>query len=306
MNRSKWKVIALSLATLVVGLGPSRAQEPTGGGAPPPDAGPAPVAQNLPGKVETGVVEGPQPEREERVIVTTPSIVYTFTTRGATLSKAVLQDPRFTHAARTPVPGVPSDKLVEGQIDMVTTWGTKWLPFSSEFGKLGYPGQATMVIRRGKGGAISNGSIKGGQLEAPSARGELAVDRPVMENDLLRVTAPPSLAAEYRVAKVGPGGAITPSKPFPESTATGVAYEVVRIGAVDVLYDQNRNFTRVSATPGLPLVYVWPDPSIDQSPIWIERRFDMGQSPFELKLAVTVHNVGGELAQVQNGLRIGG
>ena len=119
MNRSKWKVIALSLATLVVGLGPSRAQEPTGGGAPPPDAGPAPVAQNLPGKVETGVVEGPQPEREERVIVTTPSIVYTFTTRGATLSKAVLQDPRFTHAARTPVPGVPSDKLVEGQIDML-------------------------------------------------------------------------------------------------------------------------------------------------------------------------------------------
>jgi len=282
------------------------AQEPTGQPATgPADAGPTTPSQPVAGVVENGVVDGQQPEREERIVVTTPGVVYTFTNRGATLSKAVLQDPRFTHAARTPVAGTPADKLTAGQIDLVTTWGPKWLPFGSAFGKLGYPGQATLVIRRAPEGAVQSGSIKGGVLEAPTNRATLQVDRIVAVNDILKVTAPASIAGEYRVAAVGAGGSITPSKAFTESTIAGVAYEITRGGAVDQLFESDRNFKRISTTPGLPLVYVWPNPDYDTSPIWIERRIEAGAHPYELHLAVTVHNVGDQLAQVQNGLIVG-
>lgn len=289
-------------AALMLALGgTASAQEPTG--AAPAEgvagAGWAP-GRKVPGKVEVGVIEGQQPEREERVIVATDEVVYTFTTRGGTLSKAVLQDPRFTHEAKTQVAGVPPDKVAAGAIDLVTTWGTKWLPFGSAFGKLAYPGQATLLVRRAEGGVV-----KGGVLEAPSERAKLTVDRPVAKDDLLVVSAPASIAGEYRVASVGAGGSITPSLPFPEGGVTGVAYEVRRSGGVDALYESDRSFVRVSKEPGLPIVYVWPDPAHDKSPIWIERRIEAGAHPFELKLAVTVHNFGDQLAQVQNGLRIG-
>lgn len=296
---------ASSLA-LMSSPGVGHAQEPTGQNPiAPADAGPTKPSQPVAGTVENGVVDGQQPEREERIVVTTPAVVYTFTNRGATLSKAVLQDPRFTHTARAPVAGTPADKLAAGQIDLVTTWGPKWLPFGSAFGKLAYPGQATMVIRRAPEGAVAGGSIKGGVLEAPLNRATLVVDRVVAVNDILKVTAPASLAGEYRVAAVGAGGSITPSKAFAESTATGVAYEISRVGAVDQLYETDRTYKRISATPGLPLVYVWPNPDFDTSPVWIERRIEAGAHPYELHLAVTVHNVGDQLAQVQNGLTIG-
>ncbi len=304
-------ILAGSMACAIVALpiarsSEARAQEP-GGGAPVAADEPAPAAgQVVPGRIEAGVIDGQQPEREERIVVELPAVHYTFTNRGGTLSRAVLQEPRFTQDAHTPVAGAPADKLLEGPIDLVTTWGTKWLPFSSVFGKLSYPGQATLVVRAHEGGQVRGGVIKGGVLEAPSARTELVVDRPVAKDDILEVIAPPSVAGEYRVSAVGAGGAITPARPFPEGAAGDVVYKLTRTGAVEHLYEGDRTFTRVSATPGLPLVYVWPNPATDSSPIWIERRIETGVHPYELKLAVTVHNLGDQLAQVQNGLRIGG
>jgi len=302
MNRPTL-MFGLCLPAALIALGGiAAAQEPTGAAPTEAPAGARSTpGRKVPGKVEIGVIEGQQPEREERVIVATDQVVYTFTTRGGTLSKAVLQDPRFTHDAKEQVAGVPAEKVAAGAIDLVTTWGTKWLPFGSAFGKLSYPGQATLRVRRAEGGVI-----KAGVLEAPSERSKLAVDRPVMKDDLLVVSAPASIAGEYRVAAVGAGGSITPALPFRESAVTGVAYEIRRSGGVDALYESDRSFVRVSKEPGLPLVYVWPDPAHDQSPLWVERRIETGAHPFELKLAVTVHNFGDQLAQVQNGLRIGG
>lgn len=293
--------LPVALVALFALGGTALAQEPTGASSIEPGAGASwTPGRPIPGKAETGVVEGQQPEREERVIVATDAVVYTFTSRGATLSKAVLQDARFTHEAKEQVAGVPAEKVAAGQIDLVTTWGTKWLPYGSTFGKLAYPGQATLLVRRAEGGVV-----KGGVLEAPAERTKLVVDRPVQKDDILVVSAPASIAGEYRVAAVGAGGSITPSRAFAEGGATGVTYEVKRSGGADALYESDRSFTRVSKEPGLPLVYVWPDPAHDVSPIWIERRIEAGAHPFELKLAVTVHNFGDQLAQVQNGLRIG-
>ena len=62
-----------------LGIGAARAEDPA----------------TVPGTLEIGVIDGQQPEREERIRVNTPAIHYTFTTRGATLSRAVLQDERF-------------------------------------------------------------------------------------------------------------------------------------------------------------------------------------------------------------------
>jgi YidC/Oxa1 family membrane protein insertase len=294
-------------ASAPTSVSPARAQEPQPGQAPAGPVEPAPTrGQAVAGRVEVGVIDGQQPEREERVIVELPAVHYTFTSRGATLARAVLQEPRFTQAAHAPIAGAPAEKLVAGPIDMVTTWGTKWLPFSSVFGKLSYPGQATITVRAHPGGQVQGGVVKGGVLEAPLKRSELIVDRAVASDDILKVVAPASIAGEYRVSAVGAGGSITPNRPFADGAVDGVVYELTRSGAVEHLYEGDRSFTRISPTPGLPLVYVWPNPATDSSPIWIERRIDVGTHPYELKLAVTVHNLGDQLAQVQNGLRIGG
>jgi len=292
--------LLLAMLGVVGGVTPARAQEPTGEVVPSGEGIHAP-GPAVAGKVETGLIEGQQPEREERIIITTPSVVYAFTNRAGTLLKAVLRDQRFTQAARGSLSGVPVEKLAAGPIDLVTTWGPKWLPFGSVFGKLSYPGQATLLVRRAAGGVV-----RGGVLEAPTERAKLVVDRPVLKDDLLAISAPPNIAGEYRVLAVGAGGSITPSKSFAEGGVTGVVYEVRRSGAVDQLYEGDKSFTRISREPGLPLVYVWPNPAYDSSPLWIERRIEMGAHAYELKLSVTVHNFGDQLAQVQNGLRIGG
>lgn len=311
MFRPSLRVLPGAVGTLIclcLVLGSSglevRAQEPSD--APPVPSGPAPEpGRVVPGEVTQAVIDGQQPEREERIRVALDAIVYTFTNRGGTLSAAVLQDPRFTQAGRAPVAGAPADKVAEGQIDLVTTWGTKWLPFQTVFGKLSYPGQATLVVRRAKAGPVTGAAIKAGVLEAPRERHQLLVDRPVAKDDLLKVIAPASVAGEYRVASIGAGGSITPAQPFALSAVEGVSYEITRSGAVDQLYASDRDFVRVSEAPGLPLTYVWPNPATDDSPIWIERRIETGAHPYELKLAVTVHNLGDQLAQVQTGLRIG-
>jgi YidC/Oxa1 family membrane protein insertase len=299
----------IACGALIASSGAALAQDGgVGGNVGQASTGPSTQGPSVPGKVETsdyfGEQSKQQPEREERVIVgfpaDKPAVVYTFTNRGGSMSKAVLQDPRFTHAARNLIPSVPPEKLLAGQIDLVSTWGPKWLPFGTTFGKLSYPGQVTLVLRK-----ASDGIIEGGVLKPPADRAKLAVDRPIKADDLLVVTAPADVAGEYKIASVGSGGALTPVKEFAAKAATGVTYEVKRTGSIEALYDDDRTFVRVSATPGLPLVYVWPNPAFDSSPVFIERRFDAGQHPFELKLSVTVHNVGTELLQVQTGIRIG-
>ncbi len=302
-------VLQLVSASLAVLAGASAALAqgvPQDAAAPPIAGGGGPVGAPIAGTVQllTSEAANAQPERDERVTVAVPAehstIIYTFSNRGASLVGAALQDPRFTRLAVTQVNGVPADKTKAGPIDLVSTWSPRWLPFTTVFSELGYPGVATILLRRATGGVVV-----AGQLEAPKDRDKLAVDRPVQVGDQLVVTAPASLArAEpYIVDSVVAGGALKPKPAFAADKVTDVVYEIRRSGEPRVLFEADPTFVRKSEA-GLPLVYVWPDPAHDLSPVYIERRFDAGLSGYELRLTTVVYNFGDKDLRVQGGIRV--
>ncbi len=268
----------------------------------------------VPGKVETRSVETKtgQVHREERLTVAfpadKPAVVYTFTSRGATAARAVLQEPRYTRDPHSALPGVPAEKVAGGPIDLVSTWDPSLLPFSTYFVDL-QATEGTLLLRRATDGVIAEG-----QLKAPEKRDGLVVDRPVKEGDTLTVTAPAEVAGTYRIVSVGAGGAVKVARvvdqkeaiDFPVKALTGVSYSIERTGAPKSLFESEPSFKRVSTEPGLPLVYVWPNPDFDRSPVWIERRIEAGTHPYELKLTVTIHNLGDKSLKVLGGLKIGG
>jgi YidC/Oxa1 family membrane protein insertase len=288
-------------------VNPAQAQDGAGG-APAVEAvdgGAAPAGRSVPGTAEIRreSADNGQIERDERIRVAyppdAPAVVYSFSSRHGTIAEAVLQNPRYQRDALPAFPLAPENKLAGGPIDLVSTWSTRWLPFHTVFGELAYPGQTTLTVR-----SAADGVIKAGQLAAPENRDALSIDRPVRAGDRLVITAPANLAATYTVKAVGAGGAVTPEPAFAVADITGVAYRLERSGEARVLFEADPHFTRVSATPGLPLVYVWPDPDHDRSPVWIERRFEAGSNPYELQLTVTVHNLGDQVLRVQPGVRL--
>jgi len=295
---------ALSLLSLFAS--PTHAQD--GGGAPiveAPDAGQAAEVRVIPGKAETrrNSVDSGQIDREEQIELAFPAdnplVRYTFSTRHGTISRAVLLNPRYQREGLPPFPSAPEDKLKEGQIDLVSTWSARWLPFHTVFSELGYPGEVILTLRE-----ATDGLIAGGQLNAPAARDGLTVDRPIAAGDKLVITAPVEAAGTFTVKSVGAAGMIQPEPAFAVAEVAGVAYQVIRAGEAKVLYESEPIYTRVSEAPGLPLIYVWPNPKFDKSPIWIERRLDAGTNPYELRLTVTVHNTGDQVLRVQPGVRI--
>lgn len=276
------------------------------GGAEPAPTPAVEVGGKVPGKVQAGTREAAngQVEREETLTVAVPPqsplVVYTLTTRNGTLSGAQLMEPRYTQAASPALAGVPPEKVAAGPIDMVSTWSTRQLPFAVSFAELGYSAPAMIVIRRG----ATDGVIDNGMLMTPAAREKLVVDKPVQVGDEIVVTAPANLAATYHVKSVASGGTVTPEPAFPPGKVTGVAYEIRRRGDLRTLYEGDPTYTRVSPEAGLPAVYVWPNPQTDESPVYIERRFDTGRQPYELVLSVTVHNLGDQVLRVNPEIRV--
>lgn len=225
-----------------------------------------------------------------------PEIVYTFTERGGTLVHAQLSDPRFTRAALPPLSGVPEDRLAAGPIDLVTTWSPRYLPFQLTFRKPEVPGDITLVLRRGRGAANGEGA-----LAAPSAASALTVDRPVAEGDSVVLNGGSS---RHVITRISAAGVLSTDPPLPGGQ--GFDYEVQRTGTFDAVWQAGPVYTRVSAEPGFPLVYVWPDPATDTSPIYIEKRYTAGQHPFELRLTITVHGFGDTAMRLQPGLVVSG
>jgi len=305
-------VLAMTATTSML-MGPALAQTGVGGGAPPPTE--REVRRDtvfVPG--EATVIQSERSDgqvvREEHILlrspVDDPLVLFTLTNAGATIRSAVLQNEQYQREALPPLEGVPPEKIGDGPIDVVTTWAPRFLPFRVVFRELSVADPVTRVVRIATGGVV-----KEGRLVAPiqSERIKFSVDRPVVEGDRLIVSAPASIAGEYRVAGVRYGGAIIPDPSFrvgDEAEVEGVAYEVRRQGAFDILYEDDPVFTRVSERPGLPAVYVWPDPVHDTSSVFLEVRLDPGDHPYELRLAATLHNFGDKEIRTQPGLRVSG
>jgi YidC/Oxa1 family membrane protein insertase len=301
-TRAPARVLALSLGlSLVIAASGASAQEAEGAPAARPTALPAagePVAGEalvveVPGKGGATVSD-----HRVRVAVpaSKPEIVYTFTERGGTLVHAQLSDPRFTRDALPPFSGVPDERLAAGPIDLVTTWSPRYLPFQLSFRKPEVPGDITLVLRRGRGAANAEG-----ELSAPSDPSALSVDRPVAEGDIVVLNGGSS---RHSVTRISAAGVLSTNPPLPAGQSFD--FEIQRTGSFDSVWQAGPVYTRVSADPGFPLVYVWPDPATDTSPIYIEKRYSAGQHPFEVQLTVTVHGFGDKAMRLQPGLTVSG
>jgi YidC/Oxa1 family membrane protein insertase len=258
---------------------------------------------------------GGQSRVSEEVVVKVPAanplVEYVFDERGATLHHARMLHPRYQRNEAFPsVPGVPDERIAQGPIDVVTSWSTRFLPYRLTFNQLvvgeSEDEQTLATLRIAQ---ASGGSIVGARL-APAAAAQRTVDRIIRVGDALTVTAPAAAKGAYRIVEVR-DGLLATEPAFPVASASNVVYEVTRTGDLKTLFEADPTYTRVSAlsadgAPVLPLVYVWPDPARDDSPLYIEKSFDLGGHAHELHLAVSVYNVSSHSVRVQSGLQVGG
>ena len=261
------------------------------------------------------VVKGDQTLNTEllkvRVPAEAPLVEYIFNERGGTIRHARMLDPRYSRAEGfAPMPGVPDERIEAGPIDVVTSWSTSYLPYRLKFNQLivgaseGVQEKAKLRISKARGATVVGARL------LPPAASERTIDRSVRAGDSLSISAPASVAGRYRITEVRDGQFAT-EPALPVASAAQVAYEVIRTGDVKSLFELDPTFTRVSATPddaglAFPIVYVWPDPTHDDSPIYIEKRFELGQHPYELKLDVSITNVSDKNVSIQSGLSVGG
>lgn len=326
------------LALALVGLAPLAGAQESGSqpASATPEAPAAAPTEPVPGTAELILVEGIQGigELDERITIESPGEVHdvrwVFSNRGGTLYSASMLSERYWQHPDTPPPSVPvpPDKLKGGEpcetdkkgklrcrIDVVTTWHPRYLPYRVQFSELDVEGAVVRLVRKS-----ATGKVEGGKLLAPNVRlatgdnaeasVDLEVDRRVVEGDLFEATAPAALTGKtWTVRSVTSSGAVEFTEPLPEGAFEGVAYTIVRKGTFEELWKIEEGFTtfsRVSESPGLPLVYVWPDPATDTSPVFVEKRFDRGDQGYGLRLSVTIHNFADRDAKVGMGLRVAG
>lgn len=260
------------------------------------------------------------PEPDERLTVSLPAddpvLDFVWTSRGGTLIDAKLRNPRYVRDADlAPIPGVPAEKLAAGPIDLVSTWDPSFLPFRVVFRDFSGEATVTRVRRRATGARVAGGRLAPAQGEAELAG--LAVNRPVRVGDDVEITSPAALKGLYHVFRVTDSGAVETREPLPVAEAKGVAYEIRRTGPFDELFKAEPTFVRVGGPvgadgepagpkPGLPVTYVWPDPQTDRSDLFVEKRFEPSDKPYELGLTIRLHNFGRDDVKLGFGLRLAG
>ena len=231
-----------------------------------------------------------------------PRVSVQFTNAGATLRSARMLNERFTVPEQPELQGFPDEKRAAGQVELVSTWSPVYLPYQTIFRQLQGEVASTLVVRKVQGSLLS-----GGVLNLPPGVEPPSVDRVVRPGDRVRITAPEDVKGTYRVKRAGASGILlTDADAIAGKQAHGVAYEILREGTAAELWASDNRFVRVSEGARFPLVYVWPDPAVDDMGFFVERRFDQGENPYELDLTVTVHNLSEEPLRYQMGVQVTG
>ncbi|MDP6944627.1 MAG: YidC/Oxa1 family insertase periplasmic-domain containing protein, partial [Myxococcota bacterium] len=296
------------LGSVGIALGFAQAQE---GGGPPPDVivGESSVSSSV-----VSALGGQSVSRDTitvRVPASEPLVEYVLTNQGATLRHARMLHPRYRrNESFRPVPGVPDERIGEGPIDVVSSWSTPYLPYRLQFNQLVVGAseeaqvKATLYIARATGG-----TIVGARVSPPDVV-HRTINRAVRPGDTLTITAPETAKGSFRVVDVR-DGVLGTEPALPIASAEGVDYEVTRTGDLKSLFEADPTYTRVSplrsdGSATFPIVYVWPDPTHDDSPIYVEKRFSLGSHSYELKLDLSIYNVSDQTARIHSGLTVGG
>ena len=209
----------------------------------------------------------------------------------------------------TPLPaslrGAIPDRYYEaGPLELISTWDPRGYPFETKFETFEYAGEPVRRVLRPQveGGVFD--PAKPDQLAPPKDGADFAVTYPVVRaGDRLEVIAPASLAGERTIEAVNADGTVTVTPPFPASAAAnveGVTYRVTVEGPFDQVYERDKRFTLVEEATDRA-VFVWPDPNVDSSDVWLERRLIV-KGPYAVDLVVQLHNLGSEPVKSQPSL----
>ena len=240
---------------------------------------------------------------EERLEVSLPVkdplVRYVFTNHGGTLRHAVMLEKKFTREAVDAKPGVPKTRTEAGQIDLISTWDANWLPYRLRFDEIKFgkrvAGEAVKYEERfGTVIRVIRASTSGEMLDPQTLSDKddtgWAIDGLVKAGDWVEIQGIPAWAGKkILITSIDESGQIK-LKEKVEGIKQAFSYRIMRQGLFNTLFQQDPRFTRVSKDVGLPLVYVWPNPHTDRSPIFIEKRYDAGKKDYELSLTVAIRN----------------
>lgn len=200
---------------------------------------------------------------------------------------------------------IPARYYEAGPLELVTTWDPQAFPFQTVFDSFEHEGTVKRVLRP---------PVEGGRVDPahpdrllPPERGpDFATTYPlVAAGDRVEVTAPAALAGSYTVQGINQDGSVTVQPALPvKAPAADVAYRVVVEGPFGAIYQRDKRFTLVEQKDG-QLSYAWPDPALDSSDVWIERRLAV-KGPYAVDLIVTLHNVGTAPVKSQPALVVSG
>jgi len=93
--------------------------------------------------------------------------------------------------------------------------------------------------------------------------------------------------------------------PTAEGIAAGWKVGETRSETLDLAFRMDPVFTPVSTTPD-EVVYVWPDPAVDGSDVFVERSFKRGAGGYRLLLSITIYNFGTQDLRAQPEVAVAG
>ena len=233
--------------------------------------------------------------------------------RGATLSSVRMFKEQYiqldNEERSSPLPpelrgAIPERYYAAGPLELVSTWAASSYPFQLELDAFEYANKIRRVLRETQ----TNGEIDPAHPERLTALGggDFVGGYPgVREGDLLEVVAPAELAAPgpRRVVRVMDNGTLELDPPFAVTTRQEhVSYRIVAEAAFEELFKRDRRFTLV-AQDDSALTFVWPDPTRDQSEVFVERRIRIGGT-YAIDLNIIIHNFGVEEVKSRLGLSV--
>lgn len=204
---------------------------------------------------------------------------------------------------------IPERYYEAGPLELVTTWDPQAYPFQTVFPAFEHEGTIRRELRPPTvGGRID--PAEPARLLPPEKGADFDTTYPVLAaGDRVEVSAPASVAGTYTVQGLNPDGSVTVDPPFSApAPVNDVAYRVVTEGTFDAIYKRDKRFTLVEETSERvtdQVTYVWPDPKVDASDVWLERRLSV-KGPYAVDLTVALHNLGAAPVKSQPALVVTG
>jgi len=241
---------------------------------------------------------------------------------GGALESVRLHDPQYRNKSRRSGPlFVPDELVAPGHYELVNVFGVLYYPFKFQFSPPDGERKNVQITRIVRHKAVAKpvaGQAK--QLHLPEAlSGE---DLFIRAGDIVRIGDVTSTVDRVVKTSKDPGldrtdvrQTIALVDPVPKELSETIT--ITRKGDVFHQYLVDQRYTCVDcvavegsdplkwvpSTPGGKVTFVWPNPARDESPIWIERTWQV-IAPYLAKTSTRVINLGTDAFRMNSGVEV--